>query len=456
MRISRGERAGQLIELRQWQQQLLVDLAAAPFRRALIGLPRKNGKSLFGSIVALYSLMADREAGAVVVSAAADRDQARLVFGEAQRLVELDPYLSKHLTVYRNEILHKPSGSRYRVLSSEAYTKEGLDVFLAVVDELHAHPARDLYDVLSLATGARKHPLVLAITTAGVRYDRNGRDTLCYELYEYGKRLQAGEADDPDFFFRWWEPSRPDVNHEDPAVWAEANPAFGDWLEPVDFEAAVRVTPENEFRMKRLNTWTAAQTAWLPYGAWEGCVRPAVVAPGAAVVLGFDGSFSGDSTALVAATVEAEPFVFPVECWERPLQAPGAWRVDHALVEAAVLEACRRWNVRELVADPHLWQRDMEAWAKQKVPVVEFPQGPARMVPATRRFYEAVVTGVMRHDGDPQLARHVGNAVVRPNGQLSKEHKDSGRKIDLAVAAVMAYERAAVLGAQPVRRAVIW
>jgi phage terminase large subunit-like protein len=442
-RVTKGKGAGQLLVMRPWQRALLTDLTARPYRRALVGLPRKNGKSALASGIALYGLIADDEPGAEVYSVAADREQARIVFGMARRMVELDPSLSKAIKVYRDFLVHPATDSRYKVVSAEAYTKEGLSPSLVIFDEVHAQPNRELWDVFSLAMGAREHPLMLGITTAGVRYDSTGRDSLCYGLWQYGNRVLSGEVDDPSFFMRWW--AAPDgADHTDPAVWRAANPAFGDFLFADDFESAVKSTPENEYRTKRLNQWVSTQAAWLPAGAWEAREVAAPPLPeGADVVLGFDGSFSGDCTALVACTPEGRLQV--VELWERPQDAAPGWRVDPSEVETAVLSACQRWRVLEIAADPYRWQRDMAAWADAGLPVVEYPQSNTRMIPATARFYDAVMDGLVEHDGDPRLARHVGNCVTKltPAGpKVQKDHKDSPRKIDLAVAAIVAYDRA--------------
>jgi phage terminase large subunit-like protein len=456
-RITRGSRSGQLITLRPWQRQLLVDLAAARARRAYIQMPRKNGKSMLGAILALYNLLADGEAGAEVYSVAGSRDQARLVFDEASRMVRLDSWLSKHLTPYRFEIVHRPSGSRYRVIAADAGHAEGVNPHLVVFDEVHvAGSDRRLWDTMNLGSGAREAPLVLGITTPGVRWGTDGRDSLAWSLYDYAARQRTGEVDDPHFFAKVWEaPAGCDLRDRD--AWASANPGLGDFLAFDDMDAACNTTPENEFRTKRLGQWVSTQAAWMPYGAWDGCHdagRTDEPPTGVPVVLGFDGSFSNDSTALVGATVEPEPFVWIVGLWERDPTAPALWRVSHDAVEAKVFEAFGRWDVRELVCDRKLWQRDIEDWERRGLPVVDFPQTPARMVPAAQRFYEAVTTGTMHHSGDPRLGRHVGNTTLRPNGHISKEHKDSGRKIDAAVAAVMAYDRAAFLAHSPARAAV--
>ncbi len=450
-RLTRGSDAGKLIVLRDWQRKLLRDLAESGARRAYIQVGRKNSKSLLGAIIALYCLAFDGEQGAEVYSVAGSRDQARIIFDTAARMVQIDPHLSRHLTVQRYDILHRPSGSRYKVLPAEAAHLEGLNPSCAIIDEVHvAGSDRRVWDVMNLGSGTREAPLVAGFTTPGVRYGTDGRDSLAWELYDHAKRIESGEISDPFFFARIWEaPPNCDVHDRD--AWRAANPALGDFLSLEDMEAAALATPENEFRTKRLGQWVSAQAAWMPYGSWDACTAPGLVRI-PPIVLGFDGSFSGDSTALVAATVEPSPYVFVAGLWERPTTAPATWRVDRDEVKTAIRAACATYDVKAVVCDPHLWISELQELATERLPIEEYPQTPSRMIPAAQRFYEATTTGVMRHDGDPALARHIGNTTVRPNGHLSKEHKDSGRKIDLAIAAVMAYDRAASLGSVKARK----
>lgn len=168
-------------------------------------------------------------------------------------------------------------------------------------------------------------------------------------------------------------------------------------------------------------------------------------------MLGFDRSFSGDCTALVAVTVSGAPHVELVALWEAP-EGARDWRVPILEVEQAIRDACRRFRVRAIVADPFRWARSLELPEGEGLPVEEFPQTPARMTPATSRTFEAVVNRALTHSGDPRLARHLANAVLRedPRGaRLAKEHKHSKRRIDAAVAAVMALHRASELAAAP-------
>jgi phage terminase large subunit-like protein len=449
---SQGGRAGDLIVLRRWQELLLKNLFACTaagrlrHRQALIGMARKNAKSTLGASLALDHLVFGAP-GSEAYSCAGDREQARIVFGTARRMVELEPELGPPLLkCYRDAIENRSTGSIYKVLSAEAYTKEGLNPSLVIFDEVHVQPNRELWDVMALAGGARIDPLMIGITTAGARFDARGFDSLCYSLYQYGRRVASGEQVDPSFFFAWWEPRDPMADHNNPKVWPQANPGFGDIVSREDFAAAVTKTPESEFRTKRCNQWVAAHAAWFNSGMWESCERAGPVPDGAEVCLGFDGSFSQDSTALIVATCEETPHIDVVEAWEKPPTEGNDWRVPIADVEDTIRAACNRWRVREVIADPYGYKHSAQILISEGIPWLEYPQTPARMNPATHRFYEAVTNGGLTHSGDPRLARHIANCVLKTDGRGSriiKETRASARKIDLAVAAVMAFDRAA-------------
>ncbi|MEV5943657.1 terminase large subunit [Streptomyces sp. NPDC051994] len=448
-----GGPSGSLLKLRPWQVDLVGGLLARrpdgrlKHRQALIGMPRKQGKSALGAGIALYGL-AFGPAGGEVYSIAADKEQARIVFGTAKKMIDLEPEFASYFKTYRDAIEMPSTGSVYRVLSSEAFTKEGLNPHLTVADEVHAQPNRELWDTLSLASGARVEPLMVGITTAGVKSDTTGRDSLCYSMYQYGCQVIRGEFDDPAFYFAWW--GAPDgADHRDERTWHLANPGLGDIVSVEDFQSSIRRTPEAEFRTKRLNQWVNTSQAWLPAGAWDACAGTGGVPDGSEVTLGFDGSFNNDSTALVVVSCPAGsdelPHVDVVEAWERPSTAGNDWTVPIVDVEAAIRTACRRWRVREIVCDPYRWSRSYQVLEDEGLPIVEFPQSPARMIPATTRFFEAVMNRTLTHSGDPRLARHLANCVIKTDARgsrLSKDAKASPRKIDLAVSAVMALERA--------------
>lgn len=446
-------KAGSRLVLRPWQHNLLDSLFARrvdgrrKHRVGLVGLARKNGKSALGSGIGLYGLLAEGQ-GAEVYSCAADRDQARIVFGVAKRMVELDPELSAEVKLYRDAIEVPATGSVYRVLSSEAFTKEGLSPTLVVYDELHAAPNDELWNVMNLGSGARFDPLILAITTAGVRADQTGGDSVCYKLFQHGQSVVAGEVEDPSFFMAWWAASQT-ADHHNPKTWRTANPGFGDLIDPEDFESSVRRTPEPEFRTKRTNVFVATSTAWLPAGAFERlAVATGAPPPGTDIVLGFDGSYSGDSTGIVGVTIEDKPHLWVVDAWEKPPDADKAWRVPISDVEAAIRQACATWKVVEVACDPYRWQQSMQTLQDEGLPIIEWAtSSPAMMVPACAAFFDAIMDDGLTHSGDPRLERHFRNCTVkrdRLGPRIVKDAKESPRKIDLAVCAVIGLERSRV------------
>lgn len=451
-KASVGGHAGDLIVLRPWQLSLLDALLAEDrdgrlrHRAALVGLPRKQGKSALGAGLALWSLFVG-DAGGEVYSCAGTRDQARIVFGTAKRMVELDPELSQIAKVYRDAIEVPETGSVYRVLSREAGASEGLSPTFVVFDEVHVQPDDELWNVMQLGAGARHEPVLLGITTAGSRTDARGQDSLCYRLYNHGKRVVNGEVDDPSFFFAWWEPKAgSDADHTDPKVWAEANPGLGDLNSLEDFRSTLVRTPEPEFRTKRTNVWTVGAQSALPHGAWQKLAEPdRVVDPSTPVVLMADGSWSGDSTAIVAYSVEERPHLWVVDLFEKPDDSSG-WRVPIAEVEEAIRVAARSMPVREIGMDPYRWQRSMQILEDDGLPMLEYQMASVdRMVKAWKLFYDSVLDESFTHSGDPRLARHVESMVLKVDyrgARPTKESKVSSRHIDLGVCAVAGLERA--------------
>ena len=450
-----GGATGTQISVRPWQRNLLDWTLARRtdgkkrHRQALIGMPRKSGKSAILSSLALYELLLGPNGGEVY-TVASSRDQARIVFGTTKRMVEMDPELSESIKMFKDALEVPSTGSVMRVMAAEAPQLEGLNPTYVIVDEVHALPDDELWQVFSLAMGARPDPQMIGITTAGVKYNRFGAESLAYRTFLYGQRVAAGEIDDPSFGMAWWAPKNPDADYRDPKVWRQANPGFGDLQSEDDFESAVLRTPEAEFRTKRLNLWVDAATAWLPDGAWDGVKQERGIEPGAEVVLALDGSFNGDSTALIAVEVPEDedgiPHIHVAGAWEKPPNSDEHWTVDILDVEDRIRECARTWQVREIACDPYRWSRTMQVLQDERLPITEFPQSPARMTPATTRLYEAVMNNKVTQDGDLRLARHVSSAVLKVDqrgSRLAKESRGTSRKIDLAVCCVMALDRAA-------------
>jgi phage terminase large subunit-like protein len=447
-----GGKAGSLLVLRQWQRELVNAIytlrpdGTLQYRRGIIGVARKNTKSTLGAGLALATLVLGAP-GTEVYSCAGDKDQARIVFNTAKAMIEIDPELKQMIHPYKDTLEVIQTGSIYRALSAEAYLKEGLNPNLVIFDEVHVQPNDELWNTMSLAMGSRIEPLMLGITTAGVRADRFGMDTLCYRMYKNGVRIAKGEVEDPFFFFAWWEPLLgAEADHRDPKVWAEANPGLGDLVAIEDFQAALLQTQESEFRTKRTNIFVAGSTAWLPYGAWAECETADDLHEGDPVVLGFDGSYNNDSTAIVAARIGVRPFVKTIKVWEKKDSDDQDWKVPIEEVEAWIISTCQRYKVRSIVADPARWEKSLQMLHDRGFPIFEFPQSPERMIPATQRFYEAVINKLITHGSDEVLMRHLNNCVPKLTERgvrIVKQQKGSEAKIDAAVALIMAYNEAA-------------
>jgi phage terminase large subunit-like protein len=218
--------------------------------------------------------MADGEPGAEVYSAAADRDQASIVYREAVSFVNASPHLKKRLwpVPSKKELTYPRGNSFYRVLSSEAHTKEGFNIHGLIFDEFHAQPSPELYDTLKYGGAARRQPLFIYITTAG--YDR---ESVCYKKHLYARDVLAGAVYDPEFFAYIAEAQEED-DWQSEEVWRRVNPSYGITINPDEFKRQAKVaaeTPseENTFKRYRLNIWTQQQVKWLGTDVWDACKR---------------------------------------------------------------------------------------------------------------------------------------------------------------------------------------
>jgi len=446
---------GEPIRLRSWQEQLLEETLELDEqglfkkRTALWGKARKNGKSALVTGLGLWFLF-NGDDGGEVYSCAAEKEQARITFGDARKIIEREPELAAMCNIYRDVIEVPSTGSIWRVLSAEAYSKEGLNPSAVIMDEAHALPNRELWDVMQLAQASRKQPMMLATTTCGVKTDSNGQDSIAYQLYQYGKKVASGEIDDPTFYMAWWQADEKD-DHRLESTWIKANPGYGDLNSKADFESMVKRTPEAEFRTKRCNQWVSSQNAWLPAGLWSKLRVAVTVDDLADVVLGVDGSFNGDTTAIVAVTVpktkDEKPHVWLVKAWEKQPNDPDDWRVDTLDVERTIIDFAQKHpNTKEIAFDPFRWQRTMQALQDLGLPIVEWPStSPSRMVKASAKVYDSVTEATLTHDGSPLLARHIDNCKLKIDNlgpRIVKESRASSRRIDAAVAFVIAYDRA--------------
>lgn len=416
------------MKLYPWQARVIRQFGRA--RRPRVGyvqVPRKNGKTLLAAALALTELTLLPRRHVYAISDT-ERNLNSVLIRELREIINARAQLRDALNVFKWGIECPETGSFLEVRPGRFTSSQGINPHLVLFDEVHLQRAGDTWAGMQMAGAARADALLFGITTPG--YDLT---SLAHELY-----LQARSDEIASVIFE----AAGDAAYSDRAQWRKANPLYKVLRDTLEHD--YRTLPEHEFRRFRLGQWTASASAWLPYGAWDALERCEAPAEGERIVLGFDGSFSGDSTALVGATLAGDLFVVGV--WENP--GHKEWRVPRGEVSAAVRAAFNKWRVIELAADPPYWQRELEEWGAEygRARVLEYPTNQAqRMGPATTAFYAGVLEGRIRHDGSATLARHLANATIKPTAQgdvIVKAHKHSPAKIDAAVAAIIALERA--------------
>jgi phage terminase large subunit-like protein len=473
---TKGPAAGETFHLRRWQEHQIIRplFTVDPitnlrrYRMCLLMLPRKNGKTELAAALAIDGLLFDNEMGAEVYSAAADRDQASLVFNVAAQMIRNEPDLLAMCEIVDSQkrIVHRQSGSFYRAISAEAYSKHGFNASRVIYDELHAAPNRDLWDVLTSSTGARAQPLVVAISTAG--YDRH---SILWELYTHAKKVQADPALDPSFLPILFE-APTEADWTDEKVWKACNPALGDFrsLEEMRIACArAKEIPAQEaaFRRLYLNQWTESAVRWIAMASWDACRVPIDRASlrGRACYVGLDLSTTTDLTAAVAVfpgaggfDVLAHGFVpadriplrvtrdrVPYDQWVRQghLTAIPGPVIEYDRVRALLKAWDEEFDIQVISYDP--WNAtDLIGRLEREdgFTCVKVRQGVASLSAPSKSFETAILTKRLRHDGDPVLRWTVSNISVKTDdaGNLMPSKAASSEKIDSAVALILAID----------------
>lgn len=470
-----GDFLGERFILEDWQRAFLYRLyeydpatLARLVRRALLVLPKGCGKTELVAAVALAELAGPTQPAADgrgvlrkspnIPVAAASFEQADRLFGAAKTMATEGP-LAPFVEAYDTELLLRGRPGRLYRVAAVAGTNDGTLPTCFAADEVHEWEGRKarVHLVIGNSLAKRAGGLELNLSTP----DAADPASLFGRLFAYGRKVAAGEVADPSFLFAW-HTAQASWNLDDPAALRaairEATPAG--WLDVERIAARYEVDriPAHEFRRYHLAQLVRPEGQWLPPGAWEVLADPdrGLPAAGSRVVLFFDGSYNGDSTALVGVTLpkapEERPHVFVVGCWERPDDGtPGAveWLVPREEVGARVAWAFQHWQVVRMGCDPPGWHAELGGWEDTYGDdvVIRFEWNQRRRSSAAcSRFYTAVVGGTLTHDGHPALERHLRNAAVKETAEgayITKAGRH-GPKIDLAVAAVGALEMVAL------------
>lgn len=434
LRHIKGRWAGQAFVLEPWQEWLIIrplfgvvdrKTKRRWYREALIGLPRKNGKSEIAAAIALYMLLADGEQGPEVYSLAGDRKQASLVFNTAAQMVRASPLLRAACKTFRSVIEVAENNGLYRALSSDADLQHGLNPSCAIVDEYHVHKNAEQYEAMRTGTAARLEALVVTITTAGPV--EKG------PLWELHKRAMAGN--DPRLFVLWMGAS-PEADATDPDVWRAANPAS--WITDEFLADQFRSLPLPVFERLHLNRWPSAKAgAWVPIELWEDCGSPPHIDPDKPCIVAVDAAPRRDLTAVVLDQRDANG-VHNVKCWTFEAD-PTLGYLDFDLVEGLLRQLASEFYVTRIVVDPYAMIRSMMTLAAEGLPVEDFPQNHSRMVPASMGLHQLIIDQCIAHGGDEALDTAVRNAAIRETAfgwRLEKAR--ASERIDPAVALAMA------------------
>ncbi|MCL6471174.1 MAG: terminase large subunit, partial [Ralstonia sp.] len=442
------------------------------FRGSYIEVPRGNAKSTLSSAVGLYMLAADGEGGAEVYSLATTRDQARIVFGDAQMMARRSGgFRSRFGVAVGAHNMHVlASGSKFEALSAEGSTLDGLNIHFGCVDELHAHKTRTVYDVVETGTGKRNNSLLWVITTAG-----SNRAGICYEIRTFVTKLLEGVfADDSQFGIVYGLDDGDDWTTEE--ALAKANPNWGisvqpDVLVPLQAKAMQLPSAVNNFKTKHLNEWVNADTAWMDMRAWDRCADAALdldTFAGQPCWIGLDLASKTDIAALMLLFAHPEieggfavfgRYYLPEDTvmatansqyagWMRNgrLTVTPGNVIDFGWIEADLIEMSSRFQVQGMAFDPFQATQLSTRMLAEGLPMIEVRPTVLNFSEPMKALEALVLQRRLIHDGDPVLGWMASNVVAhldaKDNIYPRKERPEN--KIDGIVALIMSLSRALV------------
>lgn len=485
----KGEKAGQGIELELWQCFVIGSVFGwqrwdeasqrwiRRFRIAYVEIARKNGKSTIAAGVGNYLAFFDAESGAEVYAAATKRDQAKIVWSEAkwqiQRL-QRKSKAAKRIAILANNLNDESTASKFEPLGADSDSTDGLNCHANIVDELHAHKTRELWDVLEEAMAARLQPLHFAITTAG-----HDRASVCWEQREYAIKILEGviPARDADSYFAYIATLDDADDWADESCWVKANPNLGvsvklEYLR--DKVARALETPgvQNSTRQKHFNVWTEGAKRWFDVARVAACYDPDVTdddLAGERCFGGLDLAGTADLNAYAQVFPDGEGGYdvrahfwmpegnlakrvredrVPYDVWAEAgwiTLTDGNTRDDQAILDG-IRELKAPYDVAELGVDP--WQMNYIATQliSDGVEVVKVPQTFASLAMASEELEKSIAAGKLRHDGNPVLVWCFSNVVADedPSGNKKPSKKLSRERIDGVSAVVTAMARTIV------------
>lgn len=489
---SKGEWAGKPFRLLPWQWDDLIkplfgtvnDDGYRQYRTAYVEIPKKNGKTELMAALGLYMLTNDGEKGAEVYCAAADREQAAICYQAAAAMVRNNDDLGKHLKCLdsRKRLIYQKHNSFLQVLSSESYTKHGLNPSAVIIDEIHAHPNDELYNVLTAGTDyARRQQVVLIITTAGI-YDKN---SIWWRLRSKAIQVRGGIIQDPRFLPVLYLADPEKDREDDEELWKRVNPSLGqiftlDKIRQDYQEARQNPVDLQNFKRFRLNIPIRQLSKWMPMDKWDQCAGlvDAEKLKGRVCYGGLDLSSKLDLAAYILVFPPEGGSTYEILCkfycpeksimersrtdsvrydiWQEQgllIATPGDV-IDYDFIEKDIIQSTRDYQVMEIGYDPWNATNTATRIMQELNPtndehgflMVEMRQGARTFNEPMKDLLVQVIGGNIRHGGHPVLRWCADNLVVRsdPNGNIAPNKEKATEKIDGMVALIMAYGRAMV------------
>jgi phage terminase large subunit-like protein len=492
--FSKGTWAGKPFVILPWQEELIDKLFGTlrpdglrQYRTAYLEIPKKNGKSELSAAIALYMLCSDEEGSPEVFLAASDREQASIIYQAAATMVSTSPVLSTRIKRVdsRKRLIYQKKNGFIQVLSSESYTKHGISPSAVIIDEIHAHPSGELYEVLTAGTDyARKQQVVLVLTTAGI-YDRN---TIWWKLRTRAQQVKAGIIEDPRFLPILYlaDPEKDDPADEE--LWKRVNPSIGqiftlDKIRQDYNEVKNNPSEYQNFLRFRLNIPIKQLSRFIPMDKWDKCAGKVDInsLKGRPCYGGLDLSSKIDLSAFVLVFPPEEEDGFwdvvckfycpeegilkrsktdkvPYDIWRQEgfiIETPGNV-IDYNWIKKDIFQAAKdyqfvdcgydSWNATQTANDVMAELNSTNS--EYGFQMVEIRQGAKSFNEPMKDLLVHILTGKVRHGGNPVLRWNADNLVVRKdaNGNFAPDKKKATEKIDGLVALIMAWGRAMAKG----------
>ena len=495
LRLIEGENADRVFKLEPFQEFIVGSLFGwkgpdgyRRFRTAYVEIGKGNGKSPLAAGIGLYGLSCDKEQGAEVYAAAVTRDQAKIVFTDAEKMAKASPFLSAILTFNVSNLALLSANSYLRPVSSEARALDGKRVHMALIDEIHEHPNAMVVDKMRAGTKARRQSLIFEITNSG--YDRN---SVCWNHHEYSAKILQGVLENNSWFAYVCQldpcekcaadgKDAPNESCEDcddwrdESTWIKANPGL-DVILPRKYlreqvEEALGM-PSKQNIVRRLNfcQWTEQSVRWIPMADWDACPNKIDLAAlvGRPCFGGLDLSTKIDLAAWlkVFAPTDEDPcwvwlcrfFVpgdnvrdrerrdrVPYSSWIKSgyIEATEGNVVDYGVIEDRIAEDSKLFSIQEIGFDPWNATQISTNLTEKGFTMVETRQGTATMNEPSKEFEALVRSHRINHGGNPVLRWNASNVAVHRdrNDNLIPDKEKSTERIDGIVAGLIAMARA--------------